>query len=249
MRRYRIPAQRDVAPGHWRRGLNAIGQAAAAEMQLAFKVFDADADKRAAILSAAGNRAFSSGADVNDLPELWRAIPNAGFQTDTDYRRDLRLGCRRRHRHGNDMRPDGFHRGHPVQLPGGKAGHNSRRDQFPGGPHAAQTGHGGDASRYQSVGPARLLCRVRPPRRAKRQARNRSAGNGRAVAGVGAAGHQRAETAGKSCQPARWSLWWRSARPSPASGSPATCRRAFVPTRKSASLSSPAGESGIAAAR
>jgi enoyl-CoA hydratase len=62
--------------------LNAIGQAVAVEMQQAFKAFDADPDKRVAILSATGNRAFSSGADVNDLPELWRAIPNVGFQTD-----------------------------------------------------------------------------------------------------------------------------------------------------------------------
>jgi enoyl-CoA hydratase len=62
--------------------LNAIGQAVAVEMQQAFKAFDADPDKRVAILSATGLRAFSSGADVNDLPELWRAIPNVGFHTD-----------------------------------------------------------------------------------------------------------------------------------------------------------------------
>jgi enoyl-CoA hydratase/carnithine racemase len=62
--------------------LNAIGQAVAVEMQQAFKRFDADPKKRVAVLSATGNRAFSSGADVNDLPELWRAIPNVGFQTD-----------------------------------------------------------------------------------------------------------------------------------------------------------------------
>lgn len=62
--------------------LNAIGQAVAVDMQQAFKTFDADPAKRVAILSAAGTRAFSSGADVNDLPELWRAIPNVGFQTD-----------------------------------------------------------------------------------------------------------------------------------------------------------------------
>jgi enoyl-CoA hydratase len=62
--------------------LNAIGQAVAVEMQQAFKAFDADPARRVAILSAAGTRAFSSGADVNDLPELWRAIPNLGFHTD-----------------------------------------------------------------------------------------------------------------------------------------------------------------------
>ncbi|WP_428487263.1 enoyl-CoA hydratase/isomerase family protein [Rhodopila sp.] len=62
--------------------LNAISQAVAVEMQQAFLAFDADPGKRVAILSAAGERAFSSGADVNDLPELWRAIPNVGFRTD-----------------------------------------------------------------------------------------------------------------------------------------------------------------------
>lgn len=62
--------------------LNAISQAVAVEMQQAFKAFDADPEKRVAILSSAGNRAFSSGADITDLPELWRAIPNVGFQTD-----------------------------------------------------------------------------------------------------------------------------------------------------------------------
>jgi enoyl-CoA hydratase/carnithine racemase len=61
---------------------NAISSAVAVEMQLAFQDFDADPAKRVAILSAAGDRAFSSGADVTDLPELWRAIPNVGFQTD-----------------------------------------------------------------------------------------------------------------------------------------------------------------------
>jgi enoyl-CoA hydratase len=51
-------------------------------MQQAFLAFDADPEARVAILSGAGERAFSSGADVNDLPELWRAIPNVGFRTD-----------------------------------------------------------------------------------------------------------------------------------------------------------------------
>lgn len=62
--------------------LNAINQAVAVEMQQAFKAFDADPEQRVAVLSSAGTRAFSSGADVNDLPELWRAIPSVGFQTE-----------------------------------------------------------------------------------------------------------------------------------------------------------------------
>jgi len=62
--------------------LNAINQAVAVEMQQAFKSFDADPDKRVAILSGVGERSFTAGADVSDLPELWRAIPGVGFKTD-----------------------------------------------------------------------------------------------------------------------------------------------------------------------
>jgi enoyl-CoA hydratase len=62
--------------------MNAISSAVAVELQQAFVAFDADPDQRVAILSAAGDRAFTAGADVTDLPELWRAIPGVGFQTD-----------------------------------------------------------------------------------------------------------------------------------------------------------------------
>jgi enoyl-CoA hydratase/carnithine racemase len=61
--------------------MNAISSAVAVELQQAFQAFDAS-DQRVAILSAAGDRAFTSGADVTDLPELWRAIPTVGFVTD-----------------------------------------------------------------------------------------------------------------------------------------------------------------------
>lgn len=60
--------------------LNAISKAVAEEIQQAFIDFDAS-DQRAAVLSAAGDKAFSSGADITDLPELWRAIPTVGFKT------------------------------------------------------------------------------------------------------------------------------------------------------------------------
>jgi len=62
--------------------LNAISSAVAVELQRAFQAFDAAAEQRVAVLSAAGDRAFTAGADVSDLPELWRAIPGVGFQTD-----------------------------------------------------------------------------------------------------------------------------------------------------------------------
>jgi enoyl-CoA hydratase/carnithine racemase len=62
--------------------LNAINKAVAVELQAAFQAFDRDSEKRVAILSGTGERAFTSGADVSDLPELWRAIPGVGFKTD-----------------------------------------------------------------------------------------------------------------------------------------------------------------------
>ena len=62
--------------------LNAINQAVAVEMQQAFQAFDADDNQRVAILSSVGEKAFCSGAEVSDLAELWRAIPNVGFKTD-----------------------------------------------------------------------------------------------------------------------------------------------------------------------
>src|ERR1700735_1690114 len=61
--------------------LNAISSAVAIELQAAFEAFDAS-DQRVATLSAPGERAFTAGADVTDLPELWRAIPTVGFNTD-----------------------------------------------------------------------------------------------------------------------------------------------------------------------
>jgi len=61
--------------------MNAISSAVAVELQQAFEAFDAS-DQRVAILSSVGERAFTAGADVTDLPELWRTIPTVGFNTD-----------------------------------------------------------------------------------------------------------------------------------------------------------------------
>jgi enoyl-CoA hydratase len=61
--------------------LNAISKAVAEELQAAFQAFDAS-DQRVAVIGAAGTRAFTAGADVGDLPELWRCIPGVGFTTD-----------------------------------------------------------------------------------------------------------------------------------------------------------------------
>ncbi len=61
--------------------LNAINKAVAIELQQAFAAFDRS-PQRVAILCGAGGRAFSAGADVTDLPELWRCVPTVGITTD-----------------------------------------------------------------------------------------------------------------------------------------------------------------------
>ena len=61
--------------------LNAINKAVAVELQQAFAGFDRSG-QRVAILAGTGERAFSSGANVTDLPELWRCVPTIGILTD-----------------------------------------------------------------------------------------------------------------------------------------------------------------------
>ena len=60
---------------------NAICKDTALELQAGFAEFDAS-EQRVAVITGTGNDAFSSGADVSNLPELWRCIPGAGFTTD-----------------------------------------------------------------------------------------------------------------------------------------------------------------------
>lgn len=61
--------------------LNAINKAVATELQDAFAAFE-HSGQRAAVLTGTGGRAFSAGADVTDLPELWRCVPTVGIMTD-----------------------------------------------------------------------------------------------------------------------------------------------------------------------
>jgi enoyl-CoA hydratase len=61
--------------------LNAINKAVSIDLQQAFAAFGRSA-LRVAILAGSGERAFSSGADVTDLPELWRCVPTIGIVTD-----------------------------------------------------------------------------------------------------------------------------------------------------------------------
>lgn len=61
--------------------LNAINKEVAIELQQAFAEFDRS-EQRIAVLTGTGERAFSSGADVTDLPELWRCVPTVGIKTE-----------------------------------------------------------------------------------------------------------------------------------------------------------------------
>jgi len=61
--------------------LNAINKQVALDLQSAFAEFD-HSIQRVAILTGAGGRAFSAGADVTDLPELWRCVPTVGIVTE-----------------------------------------------------------------------------------------------------------------------------------------------------------------------
>lgn len=61
--------------------LNAINAEVALELQRGFAEFD-ESDQAVAIIAGAGDKAFSSGADVSDLPELWRCIPTIGIVTE-----------------------------------------------------------------------------------------------------------------------------------------------------------------------
>ena len=60
---------------------NAICSQTAIELQNAFAAFDAS-DQRVAVITGRGDVAFTAGADVNDVPELWRCIPTAGIATE-----------------------------------------------------------------------------------------------------------------------------------------------------------------------
>ena len=60
---------------------NAICAETALLLQKAFLDFERSSTQKAAVLTGAGNEAFSAGADTGNLPELWRCIPTVGFET------------------------------------------------------------------------------------------------------------------------------------------------------------------------
>ncbi|HRO60778.1 MAG TPA: enoyl-CoA hydratase-related protein [Burkholderiaceae bacterium] len=61
---------------------NAICAQTAIELQQAFAAFDRSETQRVAVLTGTGDEAFSGGADVKNLPELWRCVPTVGIVTD-----------------------------------------------------------------------------------------------------------------------------------------------------------------------
>ena len=60
---------------------NAICAETALLLQKAFQDFERAPTQKAAVLTGAGNEAFSGGADTGNFPELWRCIPTVGFET------------------------------------------------------------------------------------------------------------------------------------------------------------------------
>ena len=62
--------------------MNALDSAVVDGLEASWQRF-ADSDDRVAILHAAGDRAFSVGADIKDPPgELWRGVPSIGVALD-----------------------------------------------------------------------------------------------------------------------------------------------------------------------
>lgn len=60
---------------------NAISARTAIELQQTFAEFDRS-DQRVAVITGAGTAAFTAGADVSDMPELWRCVPTVGITTE-----------------------------------------------------------------------------------------------------------------------------------------------------------------------
>ena len=61
---------------------NAISQPVALGIQQAMQEFERDDALRCAVITSAGGKAFSFGADVTEPPELWRCIPTVGYRPD-----------------------------------------------------------------------------------------------------------------------------------------------------------------------
>src|SRR4030088_151135 len=60
---------------------NAICPDTALAPKNACREFPRSPTQKAAVITGAGNEAFSGGADTGNFPELWRCIPTVGFET------------------------------------------------------------------------------------------------------------------------------------------------------------------------
>ena len=60
---------------------NALSAQTAIDLQNAFQAFDESPTQRVAVITGAGTEAFSAGADVDSIPELWRCLPGFGIAT------------------------------------------------------------------------------------------------------------------------------------------------------------------------
>jgi enoyl-CoA hydratase len=60
---------------------NAINLQVSRDLQDAWARFEAG-EERVAVITGEGEKAFSSGADITDLPELWRCIPGVGARVE-----------------------------------------------------------------------------------------------------------------------------------------------------------------------
>ena len=85
---------------------NVICKETAELLQQGFREFHASA-QRVAVITGAGNEAFSAGADVGNLPELWRCIGLGLRHRQAHHCCHRRLGCGRGAGAPHDVRHGG----------------------------------------------------------------------------------------------------------------------------------------------
>src|SRR5712664_2282299 len=125
---------------------NAICAETALMLQKAFQDFERSSTQRAAVLTGAGNEAFSGGADTGNFPELWRCIPTVGFETTKPIVSAVAgWCCRRRSGALDDVRSHGGCGERQVFLSRSAIGFYRRPDCRTGGANSAQGCDGNDA--------------------------------------------------------------------------------------------------------
>ena len=75
--------------------MNALNENVIVNLQAAYRRFE-DSDDRVAVLHAAGDRAWSVGADIKDPPaEMWQGVPGVGVQVSKPIIAAVHGWCRR----------------------------------------------------------------------------------------------------------------------------------------------------------